>query len=105
MKKSTLLPVAMLASGLSACIPSTHDQQSAETDTPRAVSGPCDAGKVQRHLGQSLDNALGETLRREAGANILRTATEGAPITMDYNPGRLNIFHDSQRKIVRINCG
>jgi Peptidase inhibitor I78 family len=26
-------------------------------------------------------------------------------ITMDYYPGRLNIFHDDKKVIVRVNCG
>ena len=105
MEIARLFPVLLLAAGLSACIPATRDQKPAETEIMPTVTGPCDAGKVQRDLGKTLDYALGETMRREAGANILRTALEGSPITMDYNPGRLNIFHDSQRKIVRINCG
>ena len=105
MYKWNALPVAMFATGLSACIPATRDQPSPEMSAAPAVSDTCDASKVQRDLGQSLDAALGEIMRSKAGANILRTAPEGGPITMDYNAGRLNIFYDSQRKIVRINCG
>jgi hypothetical protein len=105
MNKWRALPVAMLATGLSACIPASRDPQSPQMDAGPPISGPCNAGPVQRNLGKTLDVALGETMRREAGGEVLRTAPEGSPITMDYNAGRLNIFYDSQRKIVRINCG
>jgi len=105
MTKWRALPVAMLATGLSACIPASREPQSPEMEAGPHISGPWDAGPMQRNLGKTLDAALGETMRREAGAEVLRTSPEGGPITMDYNAGRLNIFYDSQRKIVRINCG
>jgi Peptidase inhibitor I78 family len=99
MKSVLLAPVALLAVGLSGCIPK------AEMETASPASGTCDASRVEKSIGKALTPDLGEKLKREAGAELLRTAHKDGMITMDYNASRLNIFHDDANIIVRINCG
>jgi hypothetical protein len=48
---------------------------------------------------------LEQQMQKEAGAAMVRAAPQDGVITMDYNPGRLNIFHDDKNIIVRVNCG
>ena len=43
-----------------------------------------------------------ETMRFGGPVRILR---EGAPMTMDYNPARLNITKDAADRISRVWCG
>lgn len=99
MKIGYLIPVALLAAGLSGCIPK------ADPETAPPLEGSCDATRVEKHIGKALTPELGEQMKREAGADRLRIAHKDGAITMDYFAGRLNIFHDDARIIVRANCG
>lgn len=105
MKAARILPVAIVAAGLGACIPKADPGQAAQQTTPADMTGPCVATNLDRHIGKMLTPELGEQMRKEANADLLRTAPDGGMITMDYNVGRLNIFYNDQKVIVRVNCG
>jgi hypothetical protein len=105
MKAMLAIPVAILAAGLMACVPQAEaEQASGETAAP-PVDGSCTATGLDRHIGKTLTPALEKQMKTEAGAAMVRTAPHDGVITMDYNPGRLNIFHDDKNIILRVNCG
>lgn len=62
--------------------------------------GDCSASDLQYLLGQ--DDTVLQTMRFSGPVRIL---TFGQPMTMDHNPGRLNIQSDQTGLIARIWCG
>jgi hypothetical protein len=48
---------------------------------------------------------MAEEARAEAGAEHLRVTQPNQPVTMDYNPQRLNIDIDEDDTIIRLSCG
>ncbi|MFM2409925.1 MAG: hypothetical protein RL481_753 [Pseudomonadota bacterium] len=99
----TVLAIAAL-SLLAGCIPKSVGPRAADNAPPLFVPA-CEADKVQKFIGKLLNPDLAKQLQWEAGAALVRTAQNDAIITMDYNPDRLNVFHDDARIIARINCG
>ena len=92
---------AMATGSTSASQGSAPDDEAPTLD----IAGGCKADAVQRHVGKPLTDALAAQMKKEAGAQMLRTAHENGMITMDFNSGRLNIFHNDAGAIVRVNCG
>lgn len=110
MKAAIWVPVAMLAVGVTACVPKPEDALAGSPgpseEAPGAKSpGPCDAQRVNRLIGRKLTSGTAEAAMNEAGAAIVRTAHKDGMITMDYNADRLNIFYDDANIIVRLSCG
>jgi hypothetical protein len=125
MKAMLMIPVAMLATGLTACIPKADAEQASGTQKPSYQtpvdpivrppvvldqpfpddSGICKENGFDKHIGKKLTAELESQIKREAGASLVRVAPEAGVITMDYNTGRVNIFHDDKDVIVRIKCG
>lgn len=115
MIRLAILSVAMMAA--TGCIPkgeagsatgsgSASKGSAPEEEAPTLdIAGGCKADLVQRHVGKPLTDALAAQMKKEAGAQMLRVAHENGMITMDYNSGRLNIFHNDARTIVKVNCG
>ena len=98
MKHAIAFSLAALA--VAGCIPK------ADADTVSdSSSGACNADPVQSYIGQTLTDDLAAKMQRKAGASVLRVAHKDGMITMDYNAGRLNIFHDDAKVIARVNCG
>lgn len=86
--------LAPAAAVLAACAP---------TSTGPASPGPdqCRAAEYQHLIGQNR-SAIPST---PAGATWRVTCTR-CPVTMDYNPTRLNIFYDEASGTVReVKCG
>lgn len=102
LKLSTLAPVSIF---LAACVPATDRAGDAGAGYPPSVIASCDASQVNDSVGKTLTADLQDRLKSDAKAEIVRVALHDGAITMDYNSARLNIFIDSARKIVRINCG
>nr|WP_286948225.1 entry exclusion lipoprotein TrbK [Pseudomonas sp. UBA6718] len=93
---STLLAAALLAGCAS----------SPEQDTPAAKGdGRCNAEAVQHLVDQRITAELAEEARVKAGAEHLRVTQPNQPVTMDYNPQRLNIDIDEDDSIIRLSCG
>lgn len=106
MKIMLAVPVAILAAGLMACIPKADaepEQASSEPIIPDV--GNCNAAGLDKHVGSTLTPELQAAIKKQAGATMVRTAPDDGMISMDYNSGRLNIFYDKKKVIVRINCG
>lgn len=105
MKTMLVLPSAILAAGLLACIPKADAGQASGEATAPDVGGACAANGLDKHIGKVLTPQLEQQIKRESGAAMVRTAPHDGVITMDYNSARLNIFHDDKKVIVRMNCG
>ncbi|WP_017997960.1 I78 family peptidase inhibitor [Paracoccus sp. N5] len=90
-----ILPVAMLIPLLAAgCVPEPAPPE----PTPPAEDS-CGAGRYLGLVGQS-----GVTISIPAD-QAYRSYKTGDPVTMDYNPNRLNFEHDKTGKLVRVSCG
>ena len=75
------------------------------SDAPPSQTGKCDAVPVQKYLGEFLTEALTETIRKESGAEIVRTGGPSDMWTMDYREERVSIGYGNGRIIERIACG
>lgn len=113
MKIALLLSLGLMVAG---CIPKAD--ASAEMNAPKAegskptdetpttdILGGCKASGLERYVGKTFTPQLGEEMKKTAGAMMVRVAHENGMITMDYNSGRLNIFHNDAKVIVRVDCG
>jgi hypothetical protein len=108
--KGTLIMAMMLTM---ACAPkqTTDTAQGSKGSAPEDeaptldILGGCKADGLKRFIGKPLTAALAEQMKKEAGASIVRTGHENGVMTMDFNSGRLNIFHNDAKAIVRVDCG
>jgi predicted methyltransferase len=71
----------------------------------RPDADACGAGRVASAVGKRLDAALREQLQRESSARAMRIYKTGDPVTMDFNPTRLNVETDAAGTIVAVSCG
>ena len=102
------LPLALVAtlSGLAlAGCSSTGNGGNAEpgSSTPsRVATGTCDTGDFAKYVGQapSVINSA-----PEAQNLVVRQISPGGQMTMDYNPGRVNVEAGEDGLISNIFCG
>jgi hypothetical protein len=71
----------------------------------RGTGQTCDAGKAQALVGRIASEALGSEAMRLTGAGALRWIPQGAMVTMDYRPDRLNIHLGPRNEVTKIACG
>jgi len=83
---------------LSACAPTTGSEPATQpSDGPTA----CKADQYQRYVGRNRS----ELPQTPAGETWRVTCTT-CPVTMDYNPSRLNIVYDQATGVIReVKCG
>ena len=93
---------ALLAGALLAGCASSPQQDSAGA---AKGDGRCNAEPVQYLLEERITTDLAERARIESGAAQLRVTHPNQPVTMDYNPQRLNIDIDDDDIIIRLSCG
>lgn len=68
---------------------------------PRDEPGQCRADQYQRYIGRSRN----ELPPRPAG-EVWRVTCTTCPVTMDYNPRRLNILFEESSGVIReVRCG
>ncbi|MFC3568997.1 I78 family peptidase inhibitor [Paracoccus sp. TOH] len=93
-----ILPVVMLAPLLAAaCVPESTAPEPAAP--PAIADDSCGASRYLPLIGQT-----GPTISVPANTPY-RSYKTGDPVTMDYNPARLNFEHDKTGKLVRVSCG
>ncbi len=95
---------------LAGCSPMSQSNASHEPapKPPRVTSeseDACGANRVQDRIGRRYDDALGEAIRRESGAAMLRVMRPGEAHTLDYRADRLNVHLDEGGTITDIGCG
>ena len=98
-----ILPLSALLAGalLAGCASSPQQDVS---KAPKG-DGRCNAEPVQHLLEERITTDLAERARIESGAAQLRVTHPNQPVTMDYNPQRLNIDIDDDDIIIRLSCG
>ncbi|MBC9251821.1 hypothetical protein A9179_16240 [Pseudomonas alcaligenes] len=99
MTRSLTLPTLLACAVLAACSSAPEQPQASHAD------GRCDAAPVQQLVGDKASAEVVENARQKAGAEYLRVTRPNQPVTMDYNPQRLNIDLNDAGVILRVNCG
>ena len=67
---------------------------------PPAAKDSCGAAGLASLIGQPVSRFSAQT--RQGPARVIRP---GQPITMDYNPLRLNVLLDADDRILGVSCG
>jgi hypothetical protein len=99
------IAIFLLSTVIAGCMPKADAGRVSSNAEAANHAILCNSNKLDRHIGATLTPDLGENMKKEAGASILRVAPHDGVITMDYSPSRLNIFIDKAQIIIRINCG
>ncbi len=76
----------------------------ATSATSRAATA-CNADAIQPFVGQAATPAVVESVRKAAGAQLVRALKPNDAATLDYRFERVNIMVDDANKIVRATCG
>lgn len=74
-------------------------------DDPAVPPASCDATRAQWAIGQSLDEALLERARVDAGAGQVRSLKPDQVVTMEFNGERLNVDLDAAGNVTGVRCG
>lgn len=86
---------------LSACAePAPPLAGGAANPVPPAAEDPCGAANLASLIGEPVSRF--STQARQGPARVIRP---GQPVTMDYNPLRLNVLLDAEDRIVGLSCG
>jgi hypothetical protein len=94
----------MLMTAITGC--TTAAAQGGEVPIPERGTGrTCDAAKAQALVGRPRTPELGAEAMRLTGAGALRWVPQGAMVTMDYRPDRLNIHLGPHNEVTKIACG
>ena len=92
--KIQLLSLAAAGLLVGACAP-------IEPMPPGDGPSQCRAEQYQRYVGRNRSE-----LPAKPANETWRVTCTSCPVTMDYNPGRLNIFHEESSGIIReVRCG
>lgn len=101
-KKLTFLAFVTLVT-LSGCQNSNSANTETISSTPsRAV---CNPEGLQQFIGLAPMENVVEQIRLESGAMTVRVIRYDQPVTLEYNPERVNIVTDAAGMITSINCG
>jgi hypothetical protein len=102
----TILAAGALLTTMTACAaapPAAGGEDDVPTvEDPRYV---CKAEPAQGLVGRPSSQELGAEAVRLTGAKTLRWISEGAMVTMDYRPDRVNVELDAKNNVTRIRCG
>lgn len=104
MKQLFIAPVAV---GLSGCVASINDKDTAATDPvpPPPVPMTCNVSPVETYVGRTASTATGEAILRDSGARTLRWGPPNSAWTMDFREDRVNVRYDDKMIITGITCG
>lgn len=115
------LPLSLLVLTLAACsAPPPDEQQQAVTQSeqraeqaasatpeqaPPADASACDATQAQWVVGKTPAEADNAQAQKDTGASSVRLLKPDQPVTMEFNPSRLNIEVDASGVAVSVRCG
>lgn len=71
---------------------------------PPPAEVDCGAGQLGAYIGQPASDQVLALIRQWRGDNPIRVLKPGSMMTMDYLPGRLNIFLDEKDRIKEFKC-
>lgn len=91
----------MMAAGCAAVPPEDAENVPVKGETGHV----CNAEPAQHLVGRPATQELAAEAMRLTGAGMMRWIPEGAMVTMDYRPDRLNIELDGENKVAKIRCG
>lgn len=94
------MALAALAAGCA-----QEPQVPAAPPPPMAAPAACDEAAARFAVGQAATGPLVEQARQRSGARRVRTVRPGDMVTMDFDPGRLNLELDAAGKVARVRCG
>lgn len=97
--KLAVLPVAGLLLSMAACAAMPA------ADAPPPTAGPCRAEAASWAIGRAASPEVVERARAETRSSHVRVIEPGQPVTMDYNPDRLNINVNERGAITGLKCG
>lgn len=106
LKSLSTIGGALLLAGCTAMTQSNAPREPAPPP-PRVTEGgdACGAGRVQDRVGRHYDESLGDSIRSESGAGVLRVMRPGEAHTLEYRGDRLNVRLDEDGVITDIGCG
>ena len=73
--------------------------------TPPPMTGTCDAEKAQWAVGQPASRQLLERARVDSTASVARFIRPDEAITMEFSPGRLNLYLNARDVVRSAICG
>jgi hypothetical protein len=71
---------------------------------PPPTDTDCGAGQLGAYIGHEATDAVIAAIRQWRGENPVRVLKPGSAMTMDYRPGRLNVFLDDWGRIEKFTC-
>lgn len=96
--KIQLLSLAAAGLLVAACAPVEGDGAST---LPDSGASQCKADRYQSYVGRNRSE-----LPAQPAGETWRVTCTTCPVTMDYNPNRLNILHDQATGVIReVKCG
>jgi hypothetical protein len=99
MTTARLAAAALLAlAGCAAEDPPLRPAPSPPADTD------CGAGQLGAYIGHEATETVIAAIRQWRGDNPVRVLKPGSAMTMDYRPGRLNLFLDDRGRIEKFTC-
>lgn len=85
---------------------SSADSAMAQSDTSTSTTGStCDADPVQSLLGKKASSSVVQDALSRSHSKIARVVKPHQVVTMEYNPGRLNLIVDDNDALTSIHCG
>lgn len=96
---------AVLLSGLIAATGCTAETPEPGSLTPSPTeTEDCGARQLGAYIGQPASEEVLARIRQWRGDNPIRVLKPGSVMTMDFRPGRLNIFLDANDRITEFKC-
>ena len=96
---SAILPAVVLLLSMVACTAMPP------ADAPPPANGPCNADAASWAIGRAATPEVVERARAESRSSDVRVIEPCQPVTMDYNPYRLNINVNERGAIPGLTCG
>ena len=70
-----------------------------------SVTTLCNAADIEKFIGQVATSETGAAIIRATHSSILRWATPGMAMTMEYSASRVTVSVGDDGKIAGVNCG
>ncbi|WP_294322141.1 I78 family peptidase inhibitor [uncultured Sphingomonas sp.] len=75
------------------------------SDSPPALADSCDTSILAGMVGKPFSAAVEAEAKKQSGLTNVRVIRPGMAVTMDFQPGRLNIDLDEKGVVTGFRCG